>query len=339
VRGATISLEIPVLAQFNSGRTVGSLRGIDLDRELQCGRLKEVLKPANLTEFGIHEDPRGKKLHGCIVGGYWRRTFDLQAGQHVTFLFTDEAEDPRALAFQIVGFFEGQGDYLENAAYVDRRFLATQLGVEGRAKTLSVWVEGDPDRPDLDVIRENVRETLKGLLRRDKPEYADLPDRLVVETWREKDNNFYHAVTRENLIMRFIMGFFLLFVVIIIMLILGRLVAEKTRDIGALRAVGATPRGICACFLAQGLAIALSGLAVGLPIALTLIHYLNPIARFFGVDVFPSSAFLINQIPTHLLPKDVILISGLTVLSGVLGALLPALRAAWLNPVECLRHE
>jgi lipoprotein-releasing system permease protein len=350
VRGATIGLEIPVLAQFDTGRTVGSLRGVDLDRELRHGRLKEILKPADLTEFGVHPDARDRSYPGCIVGGYWRRTFNLEPGKHATFLFTDQDENPRAMAFRIVGFFEGHSDYLENAAYVDRKLLAREMKMEGCAKTLSLWVEGDPDRADLDRIRAEVRARVDQALRRDAAGYPDFPSLLIVESWREKDSNFYHALTRENAIMRFIMGLFLAFVVIIILLILGRLVAEKARDIGALRAMGATPRGVCACFLAQGLALAVIGLALGLPLAAVLIGHINEVEAFvrrglevlFGVRnfrVFPASDFLVDKIPTRLLTGDMVLISLLTLCSGLLGALLPALRAARQNVVECLRHE
>jgi ABC-type lipoprotein release transport system permease subunit len=62
----------------------------------------------------------------------------------------------------------------------------------------------------------------------------------------------------------------------------------------------------------------------------------------FGVEnfrVFPSSDFLVNRIPVRLLAKDIFLISFLTLGAGLLGALVPALRAARLNVVECLRHE
>lgn len=352
IRGVTVNLEVPSLAQFDKGRTIGQLRGIDLDRELKHGRLKEILKPNTLTVFGEYPDQRGRKRQGCIVGGLWRRMFDLKIGDLVTFCFTELEgdEEPRAVQFKIIGFFEGQSQYLENAAYVDRSFLARQVGIEGTAKTLLLWVEGDPDRPDLQQIRENVYAKTRTLIERDVlPKDAFLKE-LTVDTWREKDNNFYHAVSRENAIMRFIMAIFLLFAGFIITLILGRLVSEKIRDIGTLRAMGATQYGILGCFLFQGLLIALVGLAIGLPLAELAVSNLNEIELFvaktleslFGIPnfrVFPAEDFLLDRIPTNLRSLDVTLIVILTLASGLLGALIPALGAARQNPVECLRHE
>lgn len=338
VKGITIGLEIPAIVIADKSRTVGTLRGIDLDEELRLGKLKEILKPQSLAEFGRH-DAGGKTLQGCIAGGAWKRTFNLKLGDHLTFLFTDDAGDPRAVAFVVVGFYEGQNDYLENAAYVDRRFLAKQIQLPDYAKTLSVWIEGDADRPDLDSLRANVDEKMRELLKRDASFVPEYLNGLAVETWREKDFNLYHAISRENQIMRFIMGVFLLFVIIIVMLILGQLVAEKTRDIGVLRAMGATPQGISGCFLLQGLLIACVGLLLGLPAALLFIDNVNEIAAACGINVFPSSAFLVDRIPAVVLPKDVLLISALTLAAGILGAAIPALRAARLNPVESLRRE
>jgi lipoprotein-releasing system permease protein len=352
VRGVTVNLEVPSLAQFDKGRTIGQMRGIDLDRELKHGRLKEILKPDTLTSFGEHPDQRGRKRQGCIVGGLWRRMFDLQIGDLVTFCFTEleGAEEPRAVQFRIIGFFEGQSQYLENAAYVDRSFLAREVGIQGMAKSLSIWVEGDPDRPDLEQIRENVYATMRTLIERDAVHEDTFLKELKVDTWREKDNNFYWAVTRENAIMRFIMAIFLLFAGFIITLILGQLVAEKIRDIGTLRALGATPYGILGCFLFQGLLIALVGLAIGLPLAGATVSNLNEVEAFvaraleavFGIPnfrVFPAEDFLLDRIPTNLRSLDVMLIVILTLACGLVGALIPALRAARKNPVECLRHE
>lgn len=338
VKGVTIGLEIPAIAIFDESRTIGALRGVDLDRELALGRMRELISPKDLSEFGVH-DVGGKTLRGCIVGGMWKRRHNLKTGDHVTFLFTDEEGDPRPVAFRIVGFFEGKDPYYENAAFVDRAFLAEKLGIPGQAKTLSVWVAGDPDRPDLDEIRSKVKGTVDAAMARDVPHLKQLREVLEVETWREKGDNWYQAITRENQIMRFIMGIFLVFVVIIIMLILSRMVAEKVRDIGVLRAMGATPRGILALFLVQGLSITLAGLAVGLPLAVLLTRNLNELEKAFQVNIFPKAAFLIETIPSRLLPQDVVLIVVLTLGAGFLGALYPAWKASRLDPVECLRHE
>jgi len=339
IRGVTIGLESPAMAIFDTARTVGTMRGVDLEPELRTGRLKELLRPLQLREtlheFGLHERGGPKPLPGCIVGGAWRKAYRLRVGDQVTFLLSDEDGQPRSQPFYILGFFEGKNPYLETGAYVGRKTLAKMLHVEGMAKTLFVWLE-DPNRPDLQAVQSKIQDLMAEILRRDDPKHVEA---LEVETWQQKDNEFYKAITRENVIMRFIMGVFLALLAFIIYLIFGRLVAEKVRDIGALRALGATRLGVCGCFLAQGLLVGLAGLALGLLISFFFIRNVNPIARWFGLDLFPTESFGVDKIPAVTLPYDVTLISCLTVVAAVLGALLPAWWAARLDPVECLRHE
>jgi len=342
IKGVTIGLESPAMALFDNARTVGTLRGIDLDRELTTGRLKELLYPPllreTLTEFGMHAQG-GIKIPGCIAGGAWRKAYKLKVGDRVTFLFSDDDGNPRSVAFAIVGFFEGKNPYLETGAYIDRKFLAHKLGVDGMAKTLFVWLER-PNRPDIAAVAGRIKETMAGILRVEAPKHVGL---IEAETWQQKDNSFYQAITSENLMMRIIMFMSLALIAFIMFLIFGRLVAEKVRDIGALRALGATPVGIRRCFLAQAILISIVGLALGLIGAYFLITHVNGcvnfIAEVFKVDLFPGESFGPDRVPTRTLPFDVLLIAGLSVASSWLGAFLPAWRASRMNPVECLRHE
>ncbi|MCY3020748.1 MAG: FtsX-like permease family protein [Planctomycetota bacterium] len=345
IKGVTVGLESPAMALFDSARTVGTLRGIDLERELRTGRLGEMLYPRNLAaelhEFGMHEQG-GMRIPGCIVGGAWRRSYGLKAGDRVTFLFSNDDGDPRSRAFHILGFFEGKNQYLETAAYVDRRLLARLVnpeGTEGAAKTLYVWLHA-PSRPDLAGVAGKVRATMLGILKAEVPRHASL---LSVETWQQKDNSFYHAITSENRMMRIIMFMSLALIGFIMFLIFGRLVAEKVRDIGALRALGATPAGIRWCFLAQAVLISTVGLIVGLAGAYFAIRNVNCavnwIAEVFRIDLFPGESFGPDRVPTRTLPFDVLIIVGLSIACSWLGAFIPAWRASRMNPVECLRHE
>jgi lipoprotein-releasing system permease protein len=345
IRGVTIGLESPAMAIFDNARTVGTLRGVDLPEELKYGRLKEILFPGDLSEFGEHEHG-GIKLQGCIIGGLWRRNYEVKIGDRVTFLFSDEDGNPRSVAFHVDGFFESKNPYLETAAYVDRKFLADKIGVGGMAKTLYVWMK-DPNRPDLDTVRDRIHARMMELIRTDTPKYERLASRVSVETWQEKDNGFFKAMQKENWIMRFIMIVFLMLLAFIVFLIFGRLVSEKVRDIGALRALGATPAAITQCFLAQALLIGVVGLVLGWIGSFVLISYLNHLVNFLaqalytvsGIHVSLGDLFGPDRILTHTDPLDVALISVLAVASALLGAYLPAHRASRLDPVECLRHE
>ena len=104
-------------------------------------------------------------------------------------------------------------------------------------------------------------------------------------------------------------------------------VHERTREIGVLRAMGWSRRGIIAMIMTESAGIGLlgcivgSGLGVGLAEATTAL----PLTRLLLHPVFEPSSFL--------------LAFGVAVSLSVLGGALPAWRAAHISPVEALRHE
>jgi len=132
---------------------------------------------------------------------------------------------------------------------------------------------------------------------------------------------------------------FLMLTAFIFFLIFGRLVAEKVRDIGALRALGASPAGIRNCFLMQGLFIAAVGTILGLGLAEGILHGMNPALKAFNLKLFAEESLAAGEIPYAILSFDRMLITGLTLFMGWVGAFFPAWSASRKNPVECLRHE
>lgn len=105
-------------------------------------------------------------------------------------------------------------------------------------------------------------------------------------------------------------------------------VAERTREIGLRKAVGATDRAVLRQFLYESSTLTLLGGLVGI-VAGTLVSYLISILmRQLGYDW----AFVIS-------PMSVIMALGVSILTGVIFGLYPALKASRLNPIEALRYE
>jgi len=105
-------------------------------------------------------------------------------------------------------------------------------------------------------------------------------------------------------------------------------VSERTREIGLRKAIGATRRNIRNQFLFESIILTLSGGIVGIVIGI-LISYLVAIgARFLGYDW----AFIIS-------PIAIVLAVGVSILTGVIFGLYPAIKAAKLDPIVALRYE
>jgi putative ABC transport system permease protein len=98
-------------------------------------------------------------------------------------------------------------------------------------------------------------------------------------------------------------------------------VAERTREIGVRKAIGAKRRTILIQFLIEAAAICLLGGLIGLAIA------------------FPVTFALPKSLGATLSPSVVGVALLVSIVTGVASGFLPAWRAAKLNPVDALRSE
>jgi lipoprotein-releasing system permease protein len=121
------------------------------------------------------------------------------------------------------------------------------------------------------------------------------------------------------------------------------IVFEKTRDIGILKSLGASGRGIMGIFLGYGLSLGVVGASVGLGLGLLFVRYINEIAdllgRITGQPVFDPSIYYFQKIPTIVEWFTVSWIFLGAMAIAVMASILPARRAARLHPVEALRYE
>ena len=85
------------------------------------------------------------------------------------------------------------------------------------------------------------------------------------------------------------------------------------------------------------------GVATGVALGLLTVHNINPINHFLshvvGIELFPREIYNFPEIPAFLTVRDLLTISGSALVICTLAGLLPALRAARLEPVEALRYE
>jgi lipoprotein-releasing system permease protein len=128
-----------------------------------------------------------------------------------------------------------------------------------------------------------------------------------------------------------------------ILAIFSMIVVEKTRDIGILKALGASNRGVMAIFLGYGLLLGAVGAGFGSALGLTITFNLNTIEQFVtrisGHEIFDRKIYYFDQIPTFVQPMSVVLVNVGSIVIAVLFSILPALRAAMLHPVRALRFE
>jgi lipoprotein-releasing system permease protein len=164
-----------------------------------------------------------------------------------------------------------------------------------------------------------------------------------VSTWEDKQGALLQAIGIEKGILNVLLFLIIGVAGFGILAIFSLIVKEKTRDIGILKALGASNRGVMGIFLGYGLLLGSLGAGLGAMLGVTLSDHINELeswlAKLTGQTIFDRSVYYFNEIPTDIQPLSVILVTLGAVAIAVLFSVLPALRAALLQPVRALRYE
>ena len=248
---------------------------------------------------------------------------------------------------------EGGDDPL--AGFFDEPSNAPQTGlIEDPARVTSVLIRQADPQGDLDVFRRRCREIYAEFA---AAHHGEVPSETAigVETWEDANRMMIEAVKKETGLVLMIFTFISFTAVFLVFAIFWAMISEKTKDIGVLRALGASRLGVAWVWLRYGLAIGVVGSICGGLLAWAIVTNINEIhegihstgqwlgSHLAGQDwnwyIWDPKVYVFKEIPHKIEPwkAAIVLIGGL--LSCLLGALWPAARAARMNPVVALRFE
>jgi lipoprotein-releasing system permease protein len=240
-------------------------------------------------------------------------------------LQADEVMMPREL--EVCGIFEIGHQQLDSSVVIVTLRTMQELYGLGRAVhgvNVKLAPGVDPDR----VAREINR---------------SLSVDGFAKSWMDANQEFLFVLQLEKNMIFFLLLFIIVVAAFSVASSLLIAVVRKTREIGLLGALGATPRQVAACFCFQGVIIGVTGTVAGLALGFTVVHFRNDLVagftRLTGSEEALQRFYQFSQLPAHLSGQDLALIIGSALLVSTLAGLLPAWRAARLKPVEALRSE
>jgi lipoprotein-releasing system permease protein len=212
--------------------------------------------------------------------------------------------------FTVRGLFDvGNRDGNRRNVYVNFRTGQTLLDLAGGASNLDIAIN--------DVFRAN---QVAQLLRQGTDQQ--------VESWIDTSRQLFVAISNQTFFTRLIRFFVAVIVAVGIASVLVVSVVQKQKEIGILRAMGAARGAILRVFLLQGAVIGVAGAIFGSGFGTLLMAFVSRV--FKSPD---GSAFLHLQIE----PQLYVVAVGVALVFGVLAAVVPARRAAGLDPAQAIR--
>ena len=335
-------------ARIKAGQNKGPMAGPSMDL---LGSSDPFSKMESDSKSMPNEfDPAAEQFCGIILGittcstrfrdsgGEVGDYFYCRPGDDVRVMFPNAAESTKVINqhFTVVDLYEsGMSEYDSTFAFVPldklqsfRGMIDPQSGVKSITTIQLKLAEGTK----LAQVRDE--------LRREFP-----PDIYAynIQTWQDMQGPLLAAVKLETMILNILLFLIIAVAGFGILATFFMIVVEKTRDIGILKALGASSSGVMSIFLSYGLLLGIVGSGVGLVGGLLFVHYINDIAglieRITGQEVFDPTVYYFNTIPTIVHPFTIVWVMIGAIAIAVMASVLPALRAARMHPVMALRYE
>lgn len=333
----------PVIVEHENKRLAPVIRGIDPAQEEKVIPLRKFVKRGTLDLSG----------DTTVLGVELARKLNVTVGDKVTVYspgnlgqILDELkqlenahgeEEKKALGrlrevvlpkdLTVTGIYE-TGHYVH-----DSEFLLVPIFVGQELYGLDDALHGITVKTVDPYAAEGIKRAIERFL--SFPEFA--------QTWIDMNRQFFEAIRLERTVMFFLLFFILLVAAFGIMSTLITVTVQKRREIGIMKALGATIGQIVWVFLGQGMVVGLFGTLTGLGLGMTLIRYRNEFSQFLsrttGWEIFPKQVYQFSSIPAEVVPRDVAIICVGAFLVCAIAALIPAFFAARHDPVKALRYE
>jgi putative ABC transport system permease protein len=274
----------PVLVQFNS------VNGLDIVYGIDNNTFRSVSGGFVLLRGHDLQGPRD-----ILVDDIYAKGKKIRVGQTLHILETD---------FKVAGIVEhGKGARL----FVQLPTLQEMSGAHDKASIFFIKADRTDHAP---AVTDEVKQLLPGY------EVRPLKDFISLMT----SSNIPGLGVFINIMIAIAVavGFLVIF------LSMYTTIIERTREIGVLKALGASKAYIVEIILSETTLLSLVGIVVGVGLSFLL--------RFIFINAFPSMTILIT-------PRWVLIAGGIAILGGLLGASYPAWMASRKDPVEALAYE
>lgn len=282
----------------------------------------------NIDDFGKPVSAGG----GIAIGAGIARTLGVVPGDEVRLISPNGAKtafgtSPRVNAYRVVYIFSaGRADIDDARIYMPFAEAQSYFNREGVADEIAVFLKNPEDLAGVEPAI-----------------LAAAGEGHYLWTWKDASGSYLNALSIEDDVMFVILSLIVLIATMNITSGLVMLVKNKGRDIGILRTMGLSQGSILRIFFLCGAFTGVIGTVCGVILGCLIAWNVDPIMASInwltGGGAWDPSIRGIYRLPARLQPWDVSKAAALALVLSFIVTILPARRAARMNPVEALRYE
>ena len=295
------------------------IRGIDPTTVTEVSDLPDNMVYGKL-DLGV---PADGTLPGIVLGKYLAdRLIAIRGDTILVFSaagFTSTLSQPLVKVFQLAGIFEtGLFEFDDTIAYISIESAQKLFRMGNKVHGLEIKLDDMWAAQDV----KNVIETTLGY-----PYYT--------RTWIEMRRNLFSWMKVEKWVWFILLSLIIMVAAFNVISTLIMVVLEKKKEIGILKSMGATAKGISKIFTIQGLIVGVIGAVFGTILG-WVICYIQIKYKIFSL---PSDIYFLDWLPVRMQWFDFVAIDVVAILLSYLAAVYPAKKASKLSPVEAIRYE
>ncbi|AQT47272.1 MULTISPECIES: lipoprotein-releasing ABC transporter permease subunit [Bartonella] len=325
VKFALPVVEGQALAQGDATGGTGALvRGV---RETDLDKLTTVTKN---IKFGSLEN--FDKQDGVAIGSGMAEKLGLSVGSDIRIITPDGdvtpfGVNPRVKAYKVTAIFTvGMSEYDTIFVFMPLKEAQAFFNLGNKVQSLEIFLNNP------DAVSSMTPEVEKAVGRQ-----------VYSIDWRSRNQAFFSALQVERNVMFFILSLIVLVAALNIISGLIMLVKDKGHDIAILRTMGAKQSAVMRIFIMTGMVIGVIGTIFGLLLGVLTCENIGHIQDFvswlFNVDVFNPQLYFLTKLPARLEWGQTLMVVFMALFLSFLATLIPAWRAAKLDPVQALRYE
>jgi len=286
-----------------AGRDIGiTINGMIPDDITSVTTIEKYMVEGRIADLNINPN-------GILIGQELARKLSLAKGRNVTVA----APNGQVRTFKILGIFRtGRADYDARQTFITLKRAQALLDRSNRANSLIIKLYEPNQARD---IAAKLEAQIK---------YKSL-------SWQESSEDIMSTLAIRNVIMYTVVSAVLIVAGFGIYNVISTVVMEKHRDIAILKSMGFHARDIQRIFVIQGFLLGCAGIVAGLPLGMSLM------ATLMQVRFKPPGSLEEISMPIDWGIPQFVIAASFAMIAAVIAALLPARKAALVQPVDILR--